>query len=201
MAENQQEIERLKRGEEVFRQMVHAVKDYGIFMLDPGGHVMTWNEGAERIKGFTARDIIGQHFSKFYPPEDLAAGKPAMELREATRVGRFEDVGWRVRKDGTRFWANVIITAVFDENGELRGFTKVTRDLTDQKLIEEERAMRLAAQAASEAKSRFLASMSHELRTPLNSVIGFTGVLLMELPGPLSGNCSRLTPVRSTCLI
>jgi PAS domain S-box-containing protein len=191
MAENQQEIERLKRGEEVFRQMVHAVKDYGIFMLDPGGHVMTWNEGAERIKGFTARDIIGQHFSKFYPPEDLAAGKPAMELREATRVGRFEDVGWRVRKDGTRFWANVIITAVFDENGELRGFTKVTRDLTDQKLIEEERAMRLAAQAASEAKSRFLASMSHELRTPLNSVIGFTGVLLMELPGPLNGEQKR----------
>lgn len=171
---------------ELFQLLVTSVKDYGIFMLDTGGVIRTWNAGAERIKGYTAKEIIGKHFSTFYPPEDIANGKPEMELRVASKEGRFEDIGWRVRKDGTRFWANVVITAVFDQSGLLRGFAKVTRDLTEQKLVEEERKLRDAAQAANEAKSRFLAGMSHELRTPLNSIIGFVGVLLMELPGPLN---------------
>lgn len=186
LTERQLAEERLRQSEEVFRLLVSSVKDYGIFMLDPQGRVMTWNEGAQKIKGYSAQEIIGQHFSKFYPREDISAGKPERELVVAAKTGRFEDLGWRLRKDGTRFWANVVITAVKDAEGTLRGFSKVTRDLTDQKLVEEERGMRVAAQAANEAKSRFLSSMSHELRTPLNSIIGFVGVILMGLSGPLT---------------
>src|SRR5436190_12061524 len=98
--------------EERFRLLVESVKDYAIFMLDPGGHVATWNAGAERIKGYKAEEIIGKHFSTFYPREDVAAGKCEMELEVAGREGRFEDEGWRVRKDGSRMWANVVITAL-----------------------------------------------------------------------------------------
>src|SRR5437773_2090261 len=101
--------------EERYRLLVEAVKDYAIFMLDPEGHVATWNPGAERIKGYAAGEIIGRHFSAFYPPEDVAAGKPAHELRVAAAEGRFEDDGWRLRKDGSRFWGNVVLTALRDE--------------------------------------------------------------------------------------
>lgn len=191
LTERQVAEERLRQSEEIFRLLVESVKDYGIFMLDPQGKIMTWNRGAQRIKGYQADEIIGTHFSKFYPREDVAAGKPEMELVVAAREGRFEDLGWRIRKDGTRFWANVIITAVKDAEGNLRGFAKVTRDLSDQKLVEEERNMRVAAQAANEAKSRFLSSMSHELRTPLNSIIGYVGIILMGLSGPLSADQQR----------
>jgi PAS domain S-box-containing protein len=118
--------------EERFRRFVEAVQDYAIFMLDPRGNVSTWNAGAERIKGYKASEIIGKNFSTFYPDHDVRSGKPAMELEVAAREGRFEDEGWRVRKDGTRFWANVIITAVRDEYNELIGFGKVTRDITDR---------------------------------------------------------------------
>ena len=106
-------------------------------MLDPHGRVVTWNAGAERIKRYKADEIIGQHFSKFYPQEALDRGWPAHELKVATAEGRFEDEGWRVRKDGSRFWANVVITALRDEQGQLRGFSKVTRDLTERKQAEE----------------------------------------------------------------
>src|SRR5690242_9679942 len=112
------------------RLLVATVRDYAIFMLDPLGHVATWNLGAERIKGYAASEIVGRHFSVFYPPEEVARGKPAWELAEAERDGRFEDEGWRVRKDGSLFWANVVITAVHDATGALCGFGKVTRDLT-----------------------------------------------------------------------
>src|SRR6266699_3426700 len=114
----------------MFRLLVASVKDYAIFLLDPEGHVMTWNAGAERIKGYARQEIIGHHFSEFYTEEDIRDGKPASELEIARERGSIEDEGWRVRKDGTRFWANVIITAVFDERRTLRGFTKVTRDMT-----------------------------------------------------------------------
>ncbi|HEX5324548.1 MAG TPA: PAS domain S-box protein [Capsulimonadaceae bacterium] len=118
----------------LLRQLsIEEVKDYAIFMLDPTGNVMTWNAGAQRIKGYTADEIIGQHFSCFYPPEDLESGKPERELRIAADEGKVEDEGWRVRKDGSLLWANVVITAVRDENGKLAGFTKVTRDITDKK--------------------------------------------------------------------
>ena len=126
------------RDSDLFRLLVLGVRDYGIFMLDPGGHVVSWNAGAERINGYTAEDIIGQHFSAFYPPEDINAGKPDWELRVARAEGALEDEGWRVRKDGTRFWANVIITALHDETGELRGFGKVTRDMTERRRAEQQ---------------------------------------------------------------
>ncbi|MFJ4862224.1 PAS domain S-box protein [Streptomyces sp. NPDC088748] len=123
--------------ETAFTLLVTSVLDYGIFMLDPEGHVTSWNAGAERIKGFRAADIIGQHFSVFYPPEDIAARKPHLELETAIAEGRLEDEGWRIRKDGSRFWANVVITPLFDETGALRGFGKVTRDMTERRAAEQ----------------------------------------------------------------
>src|SRR5207248_11186111 len=116
--------------------LVDSIRDYAIFLLTPTGEVSSWNSGAERIKGYKASEIIGQHFSKFYPPEDLATDKPARELKEAAKVGRFEDEGWRIKKDGTKFWANVIISRVLDENGRLIGFGKITRDLSERREAE-----------------------------------------------------------------
>jgi len=167
--------------EQLFRLMVESVRDYAIFMLDATGHVVTWNIGAERIKGFTASDIIGSHFSRFYPPEDVAAGKCEMELEGAARDGRFEDEGWRVRKDGSHFWANVVISAVRDHDGRLIGFSKVTRDLTERKRNEEDRAARLAAEQANRTKDEFLAVLGHELRNPLAPIL--TALQLIKLRG------------------
>jgi PAS domain S-box-containing protein len=130
----------LRWSENRFRLMAEAVQDYAIFMLDPEGHVSTWNTGAKRIKGYKAEEIIGRHFSCFYPEEDIRAGKPARELVDAVAQGRFEDEGWRVRKDGSTFWANVIITPVRDETKKLIGFAKVTRDITER--MQKERALR-----------------------------------------------------------
>jgi len=122
---------------EPFRMLVESVADYAIFMLDPAGHVRTWNTGAARIKGYRADEIIGKHFSVFYPREEIDSGKCEMELAVAGRTGRFEDEGWRLRNDGSRFWANVIITAVRSPGGQLVGFSKVTRDLSERRLAEE----------------------------------------------------------------
>ncbi|MEV4052121.1 PAS domain S-box protein [Amycolatopsis sp. NPDC049688] len=132
-----------------FRLLVQGVLDYGIFMLDTGGRIASWNAGAERIKGYAAEEIIGEHFSVFYPAEDVAAGKPARELEVAVAQGRLEDEGWRLRKDGSRFWANVVITALYDERGELQGFGKVTRDVTERRAAE-------AALRESEERFRLL---------------------------------------------
>jgi len=119
------------------RLLIERVQDYAIFVLDAGGHVLSWNAGAERLKGYTADEIIGKHFSIFYPAEKIAEQFPQYELKEAARTGRFEDEGWRLRKDGTRFWANVVITALRSDSGELLGFAKVTRDLTERRMVEE----------------------------------------------------------------
>ncbi|MEV8224810.1 PAS domain S-box protein [Streptomyces sp. NPDC079167] len=123
--------------ETAFTLLVQGVLDYGIFMLDPQGHIISWNAGAERIKGYSASDILGQHFSVFYPPEDQSSGKPQWELETAVAEGRLEDEGWRVRKDGSRFWANVVITALWDEEGVLQGFGKVTRDMSERRAAEQ----------------------------------------------------------------
>lgn len=117
--------------------LVESIKEYAIVLLDKDGHVLTWNSAAERLKGWKAEEIVGQHFSRFYPPEDNLKGKTTMELKQAEEKGRYEEEGWRVRKDGTRYWANVVITALRDERGNLRGFGKVTRDLSEQRLADE----------------------------------------------------------------
>jgi len=128
---------RLRQSDEVFRLLVESVKDYAIFLLDPSGRVATWNQGAERIKGYKAEEIIGEHFSRFYPREAKESRWPERELEIAAEEGRFADEGFRVRKDGSTFWANVVITALRDKDGELQGFSKVTRDLSERRALEE----------------------------------------------------------------
>ena len=170
----------LREGEERFRLVIEGVRDYGIFALDPDGHVVSWNTGAQRIKGWTGDEALGKHFSVFYPGDD-ARERSMCNLADAVRDGRTEDEGWRVRKDGSKFWANVVITALQDETGALRGFSKVTRDITERRRAQE--ALELArqeAEQASAAKSLFLSRMSHELRTPLNAILGFAQLLELE---------------------
>jgi PAS domain S-box-containing protein len=146
--------EELRMSEQRFRLLVQSVRDYAIFMLDPDGYVATWNDGAQRIKGYTAEEIIGQHFSVFYPTEDAA--KPAHELEVAKKTGKHEEEGWRLRKDGSRFWASVVITAIHDSNGKLAGFAKITRDLTERRAADE-RALETARRLASEEAARVAA--------------------------------------------
>jgi PAS domain S-box-containing protein len=137
LTERRANEERLRLSEERFRLLIEGVTDYAIFLVDTSGHVVSWNAGAERLKGYTAKEIIGRHISTFYPAEALERNWPARELEEAARVGRFEDEGWRLRKDGTRFWASVVITALRDRDGVLRGYSKITRDLTERREHEE----------------------------------------------------------------
>ena len=186
--------QQLRESEERFRLIVESTIDYAIFMLDPQGRVVSWNAGAQRLKQYTADEIIGKHFSTFYPADAVERGWPDHELREATRVGRFEDEGWRVRKDGSRFWANVIISALRGSDGMLRGFAKVTRDITERKL-HEERIANLTVElrrrvAELDATNRELAqrnvenesfvySVSHDLRSPLVNLQGFSQELTM----------------------
>src|SRR5256885_5787255 len=178
-----------KELDDQFALLVSNVVDYAIFMLDPTGVIVTWNEGARRIKGYSADEIIGRHFSVFYPAEDVRNHKPDWELEVAVREGHYEEENWRLRKDGTRFWASVVITALRDETGRLRGFGKVTRDLTERHLHEERRnaerdaeAQRLREHASSmaeleQAKAEFLNLATHELRGPLTVIRGCNSML------------------------
>jgi PAS domain S-box-containing protein len=154
----------IRTGEERFRLLVQSVKDYAIFMLDPTGHIATWNDGAQRIKGYTEAEIRGQHFSVFYPLDDVASGKPARELEIASQEGTYEEEGWRVRKDGSWFWASVVITRLLGADGRLAGFAKVTRDLTERR-ASHARALRDARRIAAEEASRAAAELrAGELR-------------------------------------
>jgi len=153
-----------------FSLLVESVSEYAIFMLDPQGFVSSWNTGAQRIKGYHSSEVIGHHFSQFYEAADVRAGRCEAALALATRDGRSEDEGWRVRKDGTRFWASVVLTAMRTSEGELVGFAKVTRDMTERRTAEEERLRLAHAEEAVRLRDQFLAVASHELRTPLTAL-------------------------------
>ncbi|WOH74027.1 PAS domain S-box protein [Bradyrhizobium sp. NDS-1] len=175
ITERQQAHEEILSSERRYRQLIEAVIDYAIFQLDPSGLVTTWNPGAQRIKGYAPSEIIGRHFSAFYTPEDLAAGVPTRALSEAAQQGRFEAEGWRMRKDGTRFWASVVIDRITDEAGSLVGFAKVTRDLTDRKRTEDELQKvqeQLVASRKLEAVGQLSGGIAHDFNNLLMIVLG-----------------------------
>jgi PAS domain S-box-containing protein len=167
--------EKLQKSEEPFRLLVANVKDYAIFTLDPEGRVETWNAGAEHMKGYKEIEIIGEYFSRFYTPEDIAAHKPEKELKTAVETGRTDEEGWRVRKDGSSFWASVLITALRDDNGVLRGFAKITRDITERKKKEKE------LEEKNAELERFAYTVSHDLKSPLVTVKTFLGYLEQDM--------------------
>jgi PAS domain S-box-containing protein len=168
----------LRRTEQRLRLLVEAVQDYAIFMLDPDGHVASWNPGAQRSKGYSAEDIIGQHFRVFYPPDKQAEKHPEHELELARRDGRYEEEGWRIRKDGSRFWAHVTITAVHDEHGELVGFAKVTRDSTERRrMLSMLEHANEQLKTAADDQAEFLAVTAHELRSPVGVLAASASLL------------------------
>ena len=177
--------EKLRWTEEGFRLMVESVTDAAIVMLDSEGRVVSWNTGVQRIQGYSAEEIVGQHFSRFYPPDDIARGAPQHDLDSAAAQGRCEVEGWRVRKDGSTFFANVVFTAIRDPAGNARGFAQLTRDLTERRQVEQALTLaKRAAEKANLAKSEFLSSMSHELRSPLNAILGFAQLMESDATPP-----------------
>jgi PAS domain S-box-containing protein len=196
----------LRQSEERFRLLVSAVRDYAIFMLDPEGRISSWNSGAQRIKGYAATEIIGKHFSCFYTPEELQTGKPQRELETAARVGHVEDEGWRVRKDGSKFWASVVITAMRDESGKLIGFSKVTRDFTERMLVL--KALRESQRELHESEDSLRRLSLHLLRTQdeerrrigrdLHDSLGQSlSVLKMKLDSLAGSNGSRTDAMKN----
>ncbi|MBA4794603.1 MAG: PAS domain S-box protein [Phenylobacterium sp.] len=185
LSERREAAAALAQSEQQFRLLVQSVTDYAIFMLDPDGRVMSWNPGAERIKGYAPDEIIGEHFSRFYPPEDQTAGVPAAGLAIAAAEGRWEHEGWRIRRDGERFWAHVVIDAVRDEAGELIGFAKVTRDVTErmeaQKALDETREALFQAQKM-EALGQLTGGVAHDFNNLLMAVLGSLELVRKRLP-------------------
>ena len=154
---------------ESVRLLLQSVKGYAIYLLDPGGHIISWNPGAQSIKGYAAEEVLGKHFSLFYAPEDRAGGGPERELAAAS-AGVHETEGWRMRKDGQRFWAHVTLTPLFTETGALRGYAKVTRDMTEQRRAQEQRIRMERAEEALQLRDEFLAQASQSLNTTLTSL-------------------------------
>jgi PAS domain S-box-containing protein len=163
LTEQVHQKESLRTTEERLHLLIDNVFDYAIFMLDTEGRIASWNTGAQRLYGYTAAENLGQHFSRFYPPEAVSRQWPEHELRAAIERGRLEDEGWRIRKDGSRFWANVVVTPMYDSDRKLRGFAKVTRDLTERSRV-------LAMQDSQQHMDEFLAMLGHELRNPLGAI-------------------------------
>lgn len=196
LTERRDNDERMRQSEERYRALIEQLNDYGIFMLDEKGRIISWNEGAKRINGYSADEIIGKYFSIFYPEEDLINGKPAMELRVARAEGKYEEEGWRLRKDGTRFWASVVITAVYNYEGAHIGYSKVTRDLTERK--EAEKALRSSYQRyrelagdlklanaelqyANQELEQFTSIVSHDLQEPIRTIKSFLQLIDIKL--------------------
>ncbi|WP_083919437.1 PAS domain-containing sensor histidine kinase [Pontibacter roseus] len=167
--------EELKESEEKSRLLINSVRDYSILMLSPDGIIMSWNEGAERIKGYEAKEVIGKHFSVFYPREAVAQGFPQFELKTALANGQFEDEGWRIRKDGTAFWANVVLSPIYNQNKRLLGFAKITRDLTERRRNEELMRRNLELVRINNELDSFVYTASHDLKSP---VINLEGLLI-----------------------
>ena len=184
LSERQIAAESLQRSEDLFNLLVKSVTDYAIYMLDPTGHVFNWNLGAQRIKGYTPSEIIGSHFSRFYTDEDRARGEPNRTLNTATREGRFESEGWRVRKDGSRFWANVVVDAIRDANGKLIGFAKVTRDVTEkrdaQRALEKTREALFQSQKL-DAIGQLTGGIAHDFNNILMAVMSSLSLVKKRL--------------------
>lgn len=178
--------QKLKEGEEYFVRVLEGIRDYAILMLSPEGRVLTWNAGAQSVVGYAPQEILGEHFSRFYTKADLETQKPFRLLETAARDGRISDEGWRVRKDGSRFWALVVITAFYDEKGAVQGYAKITRDMTElHETLQRLEAANERLRELDEAKSFTISAASHELRSPLTSIKGYVQNLVEGVAGPL----------------
>lgn len=196
LTDRRESEETLRQSEERYRFLVEQVTDYGIFMMDEKGRIASWNEGAKRINGYSASEIIGKYFSIFYPEEDIINGKPTYELKIARQFGKYEEEGWRLRKDGSRFWASIVISAVYNNKGELFGFSKVTRDLSERK--EAEKALRESYESyrnlteelkitneelsyANQELEQFTSIVSHDLQEPIRTIKSFLQLIDIKM--------------------